>query len=86
MNRGSYQRVYAGNSRMLVGPAMIRSVQLTRARVAYEHSAMPPPTYANYIDLEKLLTLQKSRSPLAEHDERVSRSDADAATGALPTR
>jgi hypothetical protein len=46
----------------------------------------PPLTYATYLDLEKLLTLQKSRSPLAEHDERISRSDADAATGALPTR
>jgi hypothetical protein len=71
---------------------MIRSVQLTRfatltrTRIAYEHSAMPPPlTYANYLDLEKLLTLEKPRSAPVEHDESVSRSDADAATGALPT-
>ena len=47
---------------------------------------MPPLTYANYLDLEKLLTLQKPRSTSAEHDESVSRSDADAATDALPTR
>jgi tryptophan 2,3-dioxygenase len=32
---------------------------------------MPPPTYANYLDLEKLLTLQKARSTLAEHDEAL---------------
>jgi hypothetical protein len=87
MNRGSYQRVYAENFRMLVGPAMIRSVQLTRTRIACEHSAMPPPlTYANYLDLEKLLTLEKPRSTPVERDETVRRSDADAATGALPTR
>ncbi len=30
---------------------------------------MPPLTYANYLDLEKLLTLQKPRSTPAEHDE-----------------
>jgi len=71
---------------------MIRSVQLTRfatltrTRVAYEHSAMPPPlTYANYLDLETLLTLQNLRST-PDRDESVSRSDAGAATGALPTR
>jgi hypothetical protein len=73
MNRGSYQRVYAGNSRMLVGPAMIRSVQLTRARVAYEYSAMPPPTYTT-------VTIWRSRLTPTEHD------GAGAATGALPTR
>jgi hypothetical protein len=28
---------------------------------------MPPLTYANYLDLEKLLTLQKARSAPAEH-------------------
>jgi tryptophan 2,3-dioxygenase len=33
---------------------------------------MPPPlTYANYLDLEKLLTLQKPRSSPAEHDETL---------------
>lgn len=47
---------------------------------------MPPLTYANYLDLEKLLTLQKLRSTPAEHDEMVNRSDAGAVTGALPTR
>ena len=47
---------------------------------------MPPLTYANYLDLEKLLTMQKLRSTLAEHDERVSRSDAGAATAVFPTR
>src|SRR5437763_10302598 len=30
---------------------------------------MPPLTYANYLDLEKLLTLQNPRSSPAEHDE-----------------
>jgi tryptophan 2,3-dioxygenase len=47
---------------------------------------MPPLTYPNYLDLEKLLTLQSPRSTLAEHDETVDRSGAGAATGALPTR
>src|SRR5437763_730932 len=32
---------------------------------------MPPLTYANYLDLEKLLTLQKPRSSPAEHDEML---------------
>src|SRR5947209_1785985 len=32
---------------------------------------MPPLTYANYLDLEKLLTLQKPRSTPAEHDEML---------------
>jgi tryptophan 2,3-dioxygenase len=32
---------------------------------------MPPLTYANYLDLEKLLTLQKPRSSPAEHDETL---------------
>src|SRR6266436_912762 len=33
---------------------------------------MPPPlTYANYLDLEKLLTLQKPRSTPPEHDEML---------------
>jgi tryptophan 2,3-dioxygenase len=33
---------------------------------------MPPPlTYASYLDLEKLLTLQKPRSTPAEHDEML---------------
>ncbi len=32
---------------------------------------MPPLTYANYLDLEKLLTLQKPRSIPAEHDEML---------------
>src|SRR5882672_8875911 len=36
-----------------------------------EHSAMPPLTYANYLDLEKLLTLQNPRSTPAEHDEML---------------
>jgi tryptophan 2,3-dioxygenase len=47
---------------------------------------MPPLSYANYRDLEKLLTIQKPRSTLAEHDESVRRSDAGAGTGALPIR
>src|SRR5437016_8567669 len=34
-------------------------------------SGMPPLTYANYLDLEKLLTLQKPRSTPAEHDEML---------------
>ncbi len=41
----------------------------------------PPSTYANYLDLEKLLTLQNPRSTSLEHDAGV-----DVATGALPTR
>src|SRR5437868_8616508 len=32
---------------------------------------MPPLTYTNYLDLEKLLTLQKPRSSPAEHDEML---------------
>lgn len=32
---------------------------------------MPPLTYANYLDLEKLLTLQRPRSTPAEHDEML---------------
>src|SRR5947199_4725971 len=34
-------------------------------------SDMPPLTYASYLDLEKLLTLQKPRSTPAEHDEML---------------
>jgi Tryptophan 2,3-dioxygenase len=44
---------------------------LTHARVAGEHAPMPPLTYASYLDLEKLLTLQKPRSTPAEHDEML---------------
>src|SRR6266496_4146464 len=32
---------------------------------------MPPLTYASYLDLEELLTLQKPRSSPAEHDETL---------------
>jgi len=32
---------------------------------------MPPLTYASYLDLEKLLTMQKPRSTPAEHDEML---------------
>ena len=32
---------------------------------------MPPLTYANYLDLETLLTMQKPRSTPAEHDEML---------------
>ncbi len=32
---------------------------------------MPPLTYANYLDLEKLLTLQRARSEPPEHDEML---------------
>src|SRR6201993_1105793 len=32
---------------------------------------MPPLTYANYLDLEKLLTHQNPRSTPAEHDEML---------------
>src|SRR2546421_1235542 len=32
---------------------------------------MPPLTYANYLDLEKLLTLQNPRSSPHEHDEML---------------
>ncbi len=32
---------------------------------------MPPLTYANYLDLEKLLTLQRPRSSPPEHDEML---------------
>lgn len=32
---------------------------------------MPPLTYADYLDLEKLLTLQRPRSTPAEHDEML---------------
>jgi tryptophan 2,3-dioxygenase len=32
---------------------------------------MPPLTYANYLELEKLLTLQKPRSSPPEHDETL---------------
>ena len=47
---------------------------------------MLPLTYANYLDLENLLSLQNPRSIPAEHDEAASRADAGAATGALPIR
>ena len=41
-------------------------------RQAVEASiAMPPLTYASYLDLEKLLTLQKPRSSPPEHDEML---------------
>src|SRR5207245_10974030 len=37
-----------------------------------EHCVRPPPlTYANYLDLENLLTMQKPRSTPAEHDEML---------------
>jgi tryptophan 2,3-dioxygenase len=36
-----------------------------------EFADMPPLTYATYLDLEKLLTLQKPRSSPAEHDETL---------------
>src|SRR5437879_12472146 len=32
---------------------------------------MPPLTYANYLDLEKLLALQRPRSSPPEHDEML---------------
>ena len=47
---------------------------------------MAPLPYADYLDLEKLFTLQNPRSTPAEHDETVNRSDAGTPTGALPTR
>jgi len=36
-----------------------------------QHCHMPPLTYASYLDLEKLLTLQKPCSTPAEHDEML---------------
>ena len=36
-----------------------------------ESCHMPPLTYANYLDLEKLLTLQQPRSSPPEHDEML---------------
>jgi tryptophan 2,3-dioxygenase len=36
-----------------------------------EHSHMPPLTYASYLDLEKLLSLQQPRSSPPEHDETL---------------
>jgi tryptophan 2,3-dioxygenase len=36
-----------------------------------QHVLMPPLTYANYLDLEKLLTLQRPRSEPPEHDEML---------------
>jgi tryptophan 2,3-dioxygenase len=44
---------------------------LTRSRSRPEYWRMPPLTYANYLDLEKLLTLQNPRSSPAEHDEML---------------
>ena len=52
-------------------PERIEHRTLTRALVACEHSEMPPLTYASYLDLEKLLTLQKPRSTPPEHDETL---------------
>src|SRR5438045_5216867 len=53
-------------------PALLEHRTLTRALVACEHSQMPPPlTYAGYLDLENLLTLQKPRSSPPEHDEML---------------
>jgi tryptophan 2,3-dioxygenase len=37
----------------------------------FDLELMPPLTYANYLDLEKLLTLQNPRSTPAEHDEML---------------
>src|SRR5213082_3340140 len=34
-------------------------------------NSMPPLTYASYLDLEKLLSLQKPRSSPPEHDETL---------------
>jgi hypothetical protein len=42
-----------------------------RARGCVKRCGMPPLTYANYLDLEKLLTLQKACSTPAEHDEAL---------------
>jgi len=44
---------------------------LTQTR-GVEHPDIPPLTYANYLDLEKLLTPQKPRSQPAEHDGMLS--------------
>src|SRR5438309_11520809 len=52
-------------------PERIEHRTLTRALVACEHSEMPPLTYASYLDLEKLLTLQRPRSSPPEHDEML---------------
>jgi tryptophan 2,3-dioxygenase len=49
-----------------------REVGLSRARhLLHGFCAMPPLTYANYLDLEKLLTLQRPRSSPPEHDEML---------------
>jgi tryptophan 2,3-dioxygenase len=47
------------------------SCSLTGARVACEHAKMAELTYASYLDLEKLLSLQKPRSSPPEHDETL---------------
>ena len=36
-----------------------------------EHEVMASLTYASYLDLEKLLSLQKPRSSPPEHDETL---------------
>src|SRR5262249_7781165 len=46
-------------------------VSLTGARSACEHAHMAELTYASYLDLGKLLALQKPRSSPPEHDETL---------------
>src|SRR5213079_3332050 len=50
---------------------VFRVKSLKRLSVEASIELMPPLTYANYLDLEKLLTLQKPRSTPAEHDEML---------------
>ena len=52
-------------------PDMVQDRTLTHALVACEHLEMPPLTYASYLELENLLTLQKPRSSPPEHDEML---------------
>ncbi|HAK06222.1 MAG TPA: hypothetical protein DCO65_02965, partial [Spartobacteria bacterium] len=52
-------------------PARLPLARIDARARGMEHSDMPPLTYANYLDLEKLLTLQNPRSTPAEHDEML---------------
>jgi tryptophan 2,3-dioxygenase len=61
----------AASASMMKGARHERLYNIDANADAVEHSRMPPLTYASYLDLEKLLTLQKPRSSPAEHDETL---------------
>src|SRR4030095_3617437 len=61
----------AASASMMKGARHKRLYNIDANADAGEHPRMPPLTYATYLDLEKLLALQKPRSIPAEHDETL---------------